>query len=365
MRRGKVKELRKYNFSAGPSVMPEEVLRKAASEMLDYKGSGMSVMEMSHRGPVFKKIFDETKVKLKALYNVPDTYEILFLQGGATSQFAAIPMNLIEGGKADYAVTGRFSALAAEEAGKYGNVNISYSGKEEGFRRIPSRNELKLSDDAKYFYYCDNNTIYGTQWSYIPDVNSELVCDISSSALSKQIDISKFGLLYAGAQKNMAPAGLTTVIVKKSLSGRELPITPKIMSYKVQIEKDSMLNTPPCWCIYMLGLTIDWIAEKGGIEMMQKNARERSALLYDFLDESSFYIKRAELKSRSPMNVTFKTPSEELDAAFCKEAEQKGLLSLKGHKSTGGIRASLYNAMPIEGVRALVDFMKEFEIKNV
>ena len=360
-----MKELRKYNFSAGPSVMPEEVLKKAASEMLDYKGSGMSVMEMSHRGPVFKEIFDETKAKLKSLYNVPDDYEILFLQGGATSQFAAIPMNLIEGGKADYAVTGRFSSLAAEEAEKYGNVNISFSGKGEGFRRIPSQSELRLSDEAKYFYYCDNNTIYGTQWFYIPDVNSELVCDISSSALSKPMDISKFGLLYAGAQKNMAPAGLTTVIVKKSLSGRELPITPKIMSYKVQIEKDSMLNTPPCWCIYMLGLTIDWITEKGGIGMMQKNARERSALLYDFLDESSFYSKRAEVNSRSPMNVTFRTPSEELDVAFCKEAEKKGLLSLKGHKSTGGIRASLYNAMPIEGAKALVEFMKEFEFKNV
>ena len=356
---------RVYNFSAGPSIMPESVLQTAGNEIMNYKGSGMSVMEMSHRSPVYVDIFNSVKAKLKELMSVPDSHEILFLQGGATAQFAAIPMNLIRGGAADYAVTGHFSKRAAEEAGKYGEVRLACDTTEAKHSLIPPQDQLKLSADAEYFYYCANNTIYGTQWSYVPEVRVPLVSDMSSEIMSKPVDVSKYGLIYAGAQKNMAPAGLTVVIVDKALAGRQLPYTPEIMSYDTLIAKDSMLNTPPCWPIYILGLMCDWVSAQGGLPAMAQLAKERSGLIYSVLDESRFYIPHAQKNSRSSMNVTFRTPSAQLDAEFVKGAAALGLVNLKGHKQTGGLRASLYNAMPVEGAMKLAEYMKEFEVRNV
>lgn len=353
-----------YNFSAGPSMMPESVLEKAKSEISDYNGSGMSVMEMSHRSKLFDEIFHSTKEKLAAVLNVPDSHEILFLQGGATLQFAAIPLNLMgEGKKADYAVTGNFSSLAAKEAEKYGTVHIACDSSDRAHSYIPR--ELSLSGDASYFYYCANNTIYGTAWQSVPDTKGEtIVCDMSSEILSKPVDVSKFGLIYAGAQKNMAPAGLTVVIVDKALAGREMSICPSVMSYDTLIKKDSMLNTPPCWCIYMLGLMLDWLESVGGVAEMEKIKKQRASLIYDVLDNSRLYIPHAEAASRSDMNVTFRTGSDELDAQFVKGAAERGLLNLKGHRLTGGMRASLYNAMPMEGAQALAEYMKQFEVKH-
>ena len=354
-----------FNFSAGPSVMPESVLKTAQKELLDYKGTGMSVMEMSHRSPMFQEIFDNAKSALKRLMNVPDTHEILFLQGGATTQFAAIPMNLIENGTADYAVTGNFSGKAADEAKKYGQVNIAASSAETGHDRIPAQGELHFTEGAKYFYYCANNTIYGTEWHYVPECSAPIVCDMSSDILSVPVDVSKFGLIYAGAQKNMAPAGLTVVIVDKSLAGRELPYTPQILSYETMIKHDSLLNTPPCWCIYMLGLTLEWIERMGGVKAMDELRQMRAGLLYDFLDNSALFRPHAKTDSRSFMNVTFRTGDDALDAEFVAGAKARGLVNVKGHKLAGGMRASLYNAMPVEGAKALVEYMKEFELQHV
>ena len=355
---------RVFNFAAGPSVIPEEALHRAQEEIFSYHGCGMSVMEMSHRSPVFAEIFAGTQEKLRKVLSVPDTHEILFLQGGATLQFAAIPMNLSCGGTADYAVTGNFSKKAAKEAEKYCTVHTAASTAPE-FRRIPRQEELSLSEDAAYFYYCANNTVYGTEWQYIPETPSPLVCDMSSDILSRPVDVSKYGLIYAGAQKNMAPAGLTVVIVDRALAGKELPFTPQVMSYQTMIESGSMLNTQPCWCIYMLGLTLDWILETGGLKAMEQRKRERAGKLYDLLDSSRLYIPHADRDSRSDMNVTFRTASAETDAEFVREAAARGLVNLKGHKVAGGMRASLYNAMPMEGVDALVKFMKEFEYSHV
>lgn len=354
-----------FNFSAGPSVMPESVLKTAQRELLDYKGTGMSVMEMSHRSPAFQEIFDNAKLSLKRLMNVPDTHEILFLQGGATTQFAAIPMNLIEGGIADYAVTGNFSGKAASEAKKYGQVNIAASTADTGHDRIPAQGELQFTEGAKYFYYCANNTIYGTEWHYVPECSAPIVCDMSSDILSAPVDVSKFGLIYAGAQKNMAPAGLTVVIVDKALAGRELPFTPQILSYETMIKHDSLLNTPPCWCIYMLGLTLEWIERMGGVAAMDELRQMRAGLMYDFLDNSALFRPHAKKESRSFMNVTFRTGDDALDAEFISGAKARGLVNVKGHKLAGGMRASLYNAMPIEGAKALVEYMKEFELHHV
>lgn len=352
--------MRVYNFSAGPGVMPEPVLEQAKNELLCYGDAGMSVMEMSHRSKAFLDIFHETKQNLKELLQVPDTHEILFLQGGATTQFSAIPLNLLQTA-ADYAVTGEFSGKAWQEAKKYGRAECIF----ESCDRIPTQEELQFNAGTDYFYYCANNTIYGTEWNYTPEAEAELVCDMSSDILSKPIDVSKYGLLYAGAQKNMAPAGLTVVIIKKELAGKEQSATPKILSYAQMIKSDSMLNTPPCWCIYMLGLNLKWILREGGLEGMQQLRAERAGLVYDVLDASDFYIPHAQKDSRSFMNVTFRTPSEELDAAFVKGAAEKGLVNLKGHRVTGGIRASLYNAMPLEGARKLAEYMKEFEAAHV
>jgi len=355
-----------YNFSAGPSMLPEPVLAQAASELLNFGGTGTSVMEMSHRSKDFLAIFEETKALLKQTMNIPESHEPLFLQGGAWMQFSMIPMNLIgKSGKADYAVTGSFSGLAMKEAQKYGDIHVAASSADENHTYIPRQGDLKLRPDASYFHYCSNNTIFGTEWDYVPETGDvPLVADMSSNILSKPVDVAKFGLIYAGAQKNMAPAGLTVVIIDKSLLGYELPYTPTMLSYKVQVEADSMHNTPSTYNIYMLGLVLKWIQGQGGLGGMAKYNEEKAKVLYDYLDESTLFKACARPEARSMMNVTFVTGDENLDEAFAKEAAAKGLTNLKGHRSVGGMRASIYNAMPKEGLEALVAFMKEFETKN-
>ena len=355
-----------YNFSAGPSMLPEPVLAQAAAELLNYGGTGTSVMEMSHRSKDFLAIFEETKALLKEVMAVPESHETLFLQGGATMQFAMVPMNLIgKTGKADYAVTGNFSNLAMKEAKKFGDIHVAASSADRNHTYIPAQESLDVRPDAAYFHYCDNNTIFGTAWDYVPETGDvPLVSDMSSNILSKPVDVSKFGIIYAGAQKNMAPAGLTVVIVDKSLAGNEPPGTPTMLSYQTMIEKDSMHNTPSTYNIYMLGLVLKWIKAQGGLAGMEKQNMEKAKILYDYLDESGLFKAAAQPAARSIMNVTFVTGNEDLDAAFAKEAAAKGLTNLKGHRSVGGMRASIYNAMPKAGLEALVAFMKEFEMKN-
>ena len=357
---------RVYNFSSGPSMLPLPALEKAAAEMANFRGSGMSVMEMSHRSKLYLSIFDETKARLKNALNIPDTHEILFMQGGATFQFSAVPLNLMgENGVADYAVTGNFSTVASKEAKKFGTVNIAATSEDRGHTYIPAQDQLSLTPGAQYFHYCANNTIYGTEWKYVPATNdTPLVCDMSSNILSKAVDVSKYGIIYAGVQKNMGPAGMAVVIIDRALAGRELPFTPKCMTYKTAIDKDSMDNTPPCYTIYMLGLVLEWLGTQGGIGAIEKIKTEKAKLLYDFIDESTLFSGCAEAAARSDMNVTFTTGSEELDALFVKEATANGLETLKGHRLVGKMRASIYNAMPMEGALALVSFMKEFELKN-
>ena len=357
---------RVFNFSAGPSMLPLSVLERAGAEITNYQGSGMSVMEMSHRSKVFLRIFEDTQAKLRRMMSVPEGYQILFLQTGATGQFAMVPLNLMgRTGKADYAVTGNFSGLAAKEAKKYGTVNIAATSEGKNHAYIPAQSELKLDKDASYFYYCANNTIYGTEWNYVPETGSvPLVCDMSSDILSKPVDVSKYGIIFAGAQKNMAPAGLTVVIVKEELAGGELPITPVIMNYKTMIDNGSMYNTPPCWCIYMLGLVLDWLEEQGGLAGMEQVKGKRAAMLYDVLDSSKLFTCAAEKGSRSDMNVTFRTGDDELDAKFVAAATEAGLVNLKGHRLVGGMRASIYNAMPMEGVEKLCDLIRTFDQEN-
>ena len=357
---------RVYNFSAGPSMLPLSVLERAGSEITNYRGSGMSVMEMSHRSKVFLPIFQETQEKLRRVMRVPEGYKTLLLQTGASGQFSMIPLNLIsKTGKADYAVTGNFSNLAYKEACKYGQINLAASSEDRNHSYIPSQDQLKLDPEASYFYYCSNNTVYGTEWQYVPETGDvPLVCDMSSDILSMPVDVSKYGIIYAGAQKNMAPAGLTVVILREDLAGHELPYTPLMMNYKTMIEKDSMYNTPPCWCIYILGLVLDWVEEQGGLEGMEKLRNLRSSMLYDTIDNSRLFRCHAEPGSRSGMNVTFRSGNEELDAKFIAEATQAGFVNLKGHRKTGGMRASIYNAMPVEGVEKLCDFIKAFDKAN-
>lgn len=363
---GVMKDERIYNFSAGPSMLPLEVLERAQKEITNYHNSGMSVMEMSHRSSYFQEIFDHTKSQLKKLMHVPDDYEVLFLQGGASTQFSMVPMNLLkDNNKADYAITGNFSNIAYKEAKKYGDISVAYDGSDNKFTHIPTQDELNIRSEASYFHYCANNTIYGTEWNYTPQTNGvPIVCDMSSDITSRVVDISKYGLIYAGAQKNMAPAGVTVVIMKKELAGKAMDITPLMFDYQTMIDKDSMYNTPPCWCIYMLGLTMDWLEEQDGVEGMQKIKHDKAQLLYDVLDNSSFYVPHADKNSRSDMNVTFRCKDEELDKKFILLAKDEGLENLKGHRVTGGIRASIYNAMPIEGVQKLRDFMIQFEKEN-
>ena len=358
---------RVYNFSAGPSMLPLSALERAGAEITNYRGSGMSVMEMSHRSPIFQEIFDQAQDKLRRVLSIPAGYKILFLQAGATGQFSMVPLNLMgEAGRADYAVTGNFSQLACQEARKYGAVHIAASSEDRDYRYIPAQDQLELDPGASYFYYCANNTIYGTEWNYVPETGSvPLVCDMSSNILSTPVDVSKYGLIFAGAQKNMAPAGLTVVILREGLAGRHLPCTPLMMEYQTMIQKDSMYNTPPCWCIYMLSLTLDWVEENGGLAGMERLRRQRSGLLYEALDSSRLFQCHAEPAARSSMNVTFRTGKPELDAQFIAQAAQAGLLNLKGHRKTGGMRASIYNAMPLEGVEKLRDFIRAFEKANL
>jgi len=355
-----------FNFSAGPSVLPLSVLEHAAAEMTNYRGSGMSVMEMSHRSKVYLGIFEEVKADLKRIMKIPDTHEILFTPGGATLQFSAVPMNLIgKTGKADYAVTGNFSSLAMKEAKKYGEIHTACSSEDKNYAYIPAQSDISISPDASYFHYCSNNTIYGTEWKYVPDTGDiPLVCDMSSNILSIPVDVSKYGLIYAGVQKNMAPAGAAVVIIDKSLVGHELPFTPKLMSYQVMVDGDSMHNTPPCYTIYMLALVLKWLDTQGGVEGMQKIKSAKAKIIYDVIDESKMFIGCADKDARSDMNVTFKTDSEELDNKFVKAATAAGFENLKGHRVLGGMRASIYNAMPTEGVLKLADFMRDFEKSN-
>ena len=356
---------RVYNFSAGPSMLPLSVLEQCAKEMTDYNGSGMSVMEMSHRSPVYDAIIKEAEKDLRELMNIPDNYKVLFMQGGASTQFAAIPLNLMKTGKADYVVSGQFSKKAYEEAQKYGDAKCIASSKDRTFAYIPTITPDMVRPDADYVHVCYNNTIFGTKYPEVPNVGDKvLVADMSSCIISEPVDVTKFGVIYAGAQKNMAPAGVTIVIIREDLLGNARPETPTMLDYKVMADNDSMYNTPPCYAIYVAGLVYKWILGLGGLEAMKKINEEKAAILYDYLDSSELFKPGADKEFRSMMNVTFVTGDEELDKKFCKEADAAGFKNLKGHRSVGGMRASIYNAMPTEGVKALVEFMKDFENKN-
>lgn len=358
---------RVYNFSAGPSMLPEPVLQKAAAEMMDYQGSGQSVMEMSHRSTVFDAIYQETQALWREVMDIPENYKVLFMQGGASTQFAAVPMNLMtKSGKADYVLSGQFSTKAYKEAARYGDCKVVGSSKEDNFSHIPLLDPKEFRPDADYFHICLNNTIYGTVWKELPGTgNVPLVADISSCILSRPIDVSKFGLLYAGAQKNVAPAGVTIVIVREDLLGEPMEGTPTMFNYKVMADNDSMYNTPPCWPIYISKLVLEWIKNDiGGLEKMEERNVRKAQLLYDFLDQSTLFKGCADKDSRSIMNVTFVTGDKDLDAKFVKESEAAGFVNLKGHRSVGGMRASIYNAMPEEGIVELVEFMKKFELEN-
>lgn len=347
-------------------MLPESVLNRAAAEMLDYHGSGQSVMEMSHRSKVFEEIMAQTGGLFRSVLGVPDNYKILFLQGGASTQFAAIPLNLLNGsGKADYMLTGQFSTKAYKEAQKYGEVRAVASSKDATFSYIPEVTRDDFDPEADYAYICLNNTIYGTKFPYIPDTGDvPLVADVSSCFLSEPLDVSKFGIVYGGAQKNVAPAGLTIVIVREDLIGKARDITPAMLDYKNMADNDSMYNTPPCWSIYMCKLVLEWIEKLGGLEEMKRRNEAKAKILYDFIDSSKMFSNPVRPCDRSLMNVTFVTESDELNKKFVAEAAQAGFVNLKGHRSVGGMRASIYNAMPIEGVEQLVEFMKEFEKNN-
>ena len=357
---------RVYNFSPGPSMLPEEVLKKAAAELLDCGGSGQSVMEMSHRSKDFEPIIAACEALLREVMAIPENYKVLFVQGGASTQFAAVPLNLMKTGKADYVVSGQFSGKAYQEACRYGDVKLVATSKEQNFACIPPLDPAAFRPDADYFHICMNNTIYGTKFQSLPDTGSvPLVADVSSCILSEPIDVSRFGVLYAGAQKNMAPAGLTVVIVREDLLGFAREDTPTMLNWKVMAENDSMYNTPPCWPIYICKLVLEWIKNDiGGLAKMQERNQKKAAILYDFLDRSKLFTPCADKADRSMMNVTFVTGDKELDAKFCKEAAAAGLVNLKGHRSVGGMRASIYNAMPVEGVEKLVAFMEKFESEN-
>ncbi|HAE61111.1 MAG TPA: 3-phosphoserine/phosphohydroxythreonine aminotransferase [Eubacteriaceae bacterium] len=359
---------RVYNFSAGPSVLPEEVLLEASKEMLNYKGSGMSVMEMSHRSKEFMGIAKEAEKLLRELMSVPDNYKILFLQGGASTQFAMIPLNLFSNTKkADFVDTGAWSAKAIKEAKKYGTVNVLASSKDSTYSYIPKLDKSTFTKDADYFHITTNNTIYGTRFlpDNLPDTGDvPLVADMSSNILSEVYDVNKFSLIYAGAQKNMGPAGVTAVIIRDDLIGNAMDITPTMLDYKTHADADSLYNTPPCFSIYMCMLVFRWVKAKGGVAAMEKINKEKSQLLYDYLDQSTMFKGTVAVEDRSLMNIPFVTGNDALDAAFIKEAAAKGFVNLKGHRSVGGMRASIYNAMPVEGIQALIEFMKEFESKN-
>ncbi|MCD7788170.1 MAG: 3-phosphoserine/phosphohydroxythreonine transaminase [Firmicutes bacterium] len=357
---------RVYNFSAGPSMLPLPVLERAASEMTDYNGSGQSVTEMSHRSPVYDKIIKDAEASLRRVMKIPDNYRVLFMQGGASLHFAAVPLNLLGANKkADYIISGQFSNKAYKEAKKYADAAVVASSEDENFTYIPKIERGDIREDTSYLHICYNNTIYGTRYNYVPDTGDiPLVADMSSYILSEPADVSKFGVIYAGAQKNMAPAGVTVVIIRDDLIGHEAPTTPSMLSYKLMAENGSMYNTPPCYSIYMLGLVLEWVEETGGLDAMKERNERKAALLYDYLDSQDFYKAPVKKEFRSMMNVTFVTGSKELDAKFAKEAEEWDLYNLKGHRSVGGMRASIYNAMPEAGVERLVEFMKHFASEN-
>lgn len=357
---------RVYNFSAGPSMLPEEVLKIAAEQMLDYEGTGESVMEMSHRSKEYDAIIKQAEADLREVMNIPDNYEVLFLQGGASTQFAMIPLNFMtKNKKADYVITGQWANNAYKEALKYGNARAVASSADKTYSYIPKVEKADFDPEADYVHICFNNTIYGTKWQEIPETGDvPLIADISSCILSEPIDVSKFGMLYAGAQKNVAPAGLTIVIVRKDLLGNAMDITPTMLNYVTHSENESMFNTPPCYAIYVAGLVLKWIKKLGGLEKMAELNKKKAALLYDFLDNSKLFKGTVVKEDRSLMNVPFITGNEELDAKFVKESKAAGFINLKGHRSVGGMRASIYNAMPYEGVEALVEFMKKFESEN-
>ena len=354
-----------YNFSAGPSMLPLEVLEQCAAEMTNYNGSGMSVMEMSHRSPVYDAIIKETEADFRKLMNIPDNYKVLFLQGGASTQFAAIPLNLMKTGKADYVVSGQFSGKAFKEAKKYGDAKCIATSEDKTFSYIPEITPDMVREDADYVHVCYNNTIFGTKYPEVPNVGDKvLVADMSSCITSEPVDVTKFGVIYAGAQKNMAPAGLTVVIIREDLMGNAREDIPTMLDYKTMADNDSMYNTPPCYSIYMCKLVLEWIKNLGGLEAMKLHNEKKCSILYDFIDNSKMFHNPVKKSDRSLMNVTFVTESDELNAKFVKEATEAGFVNLKGHRSVGGMRASIYNAMPIEGVERLVEFMKEFEKKN-
>ena len=358
---------RVYNFSAGPSMLPEEVLKKAAAEMLDYNGTGQSVMEMSHRSKEYGEIIKGAEALVREIMNVPDNYKVLFLQGGASSQFAMVPLNLMtKSGKADYVITGQWANKAYKEAARYGEANVVASSADKTFSYIPKLDKATFTKDADYFHICMNNTIYGTKWHTLPETGDvPFVADISSCILSEPIDVSKFGVLYAGAQKNMAPAGLTLVIIREDLIGNAMDITPTMFNYKTHADNDSMFNTPPCYTIYIAKLVLEWVKSLGGLEAMKERNEKKAKLLYDFLDNSKLFKGTVVPEDRSLMNVPFVTGNEELDAKFVKEAKEAGFVNIKGHRTVGGMRASIYNAMPYEGVEKLVNFMAEFEKNNI
>ncbi len=354
---------RVYNFSAGPAVLPEEVLKEAAAEMLDYQGTGMSVMEMSHRSKTFEGILNEAEQDLRDLMGIPDSYKVLFLQGGAHLQFAMIPMNLMKNRSADYIVTGQWAKKAYNEAAIYGKANKIASSEDETFSYIPDCSDLPVSPDADYVYICENNTIYGTKFHTLPNTKGKLlVSDVSSCFLSEPVDVTKYGLLYGGVQKKIGPAGMVIAVIREDLITEDtLPGTPTYMKYKIHADAGSLYNTPNAYCIYMCGKVFKWLKKMGGLEAMKARNEEKASILYDFLDESRLFRGTVRKEDRSLMNVPFVTGSADLDAAFVKAAAEAGLVNLKGHRSVGGMRASIYNAMPLEGVKALVEFMRKFE----
>ena len=357
---------RVYNFSAGPSMLPEQVLKTAQAEMLDYHGSGQSVMEMSHRSKWFEEIIQNTEASLRRLMQIPDNYKIGFFQGGATQQFAMVPLNFMTTGKADYIVTGNFSNLAAKEAAKFGEAKVVASSKDKNFTYIPDVSAIPYDSDASYIHICQNNTIFGTQYVEIPQVEGiPLVADMSSMILSRPVDVTQYGCIYFGVQKNVAPAGMAIAIIREDLLGHAADTVPTMMNYTTLINKDSMYNTPPCWCIYMTGLVLDYLEhEVGGLAAMQQINEAKAKVLYDYLDSQNFYKNPVEPRYRSTMNVTFTSPDPDTDKKFCAEATAAGLVNLKGHRLVGGMRASIYNAMPPAGIDKLVEFMEAFRKAN-
>ena len=357
---------RVYNFSAGPAVLPEEVLQEAADEMLDYRGTGMSVMEMSHRSKAYDTIIKEAEADLRELMNIPDNYKVLFLQGGASQQFAMIPMNLMKNLVADYIVTGQWAKKAYQEASLYGKANKIASSEDKTFSYIPDCSDLPISEDADYVYICENNTIYGTKFKTLPNTKGKpLVADVSSCFLSEPVDVTKYGVIYGGVQKNIGPAGVVIVIIREDLITEDvLPGTPTMLRYKIHADADSLYNTPPAYGIYICGKVFKWLKKMGGLEAMKERNEKKAKILYDYLDESKLFKGTVRKEDRSLMNVPFITGNEELDAKFVKEAKEAGFENLKGHRTVGGMRASIYNAMPIEGVEKLVEFMKKFEAEN-